>query len=667
MFEAFVGGITEAVLGYLLSQMRLPTSMRVLLNMEPSPLAFQVALAEAFEALGEAYPYWQHFSLFDQHFLTHGAAPLLARCLIRDNPPTGEELAQAWSAQLGGVSEPVRAARLAEVRPVADFFLAAFERALRAKAPFQALFDSRAHDATAAATQQIAKSNEQIYEEMTRLRADLVRLLEQERASPLPPLAREPGPFIAGGQRTHILLVSACPRGTNHVRFQTEEQQIRSRLPASHFVADPMRATRLQEFHQQMLDRPPHIWHFIGHASSAGELIFEDEYRHQEVLRLDDLRDFFDLLKNRLRLRGVFLNACYTLETARCLLPYVPHVIGWAEALDDEVALQVATTFYQTLPKTSWVEAFKIARLSIKDRAVRQTLHLLTWPTAPRLLPTAPVQWHPLPPLPQGISAAQAVQVEAIQNPDLPLDVRLQAAQQLAALGDPRRGVGLNEAGWPDIDWVPIPATSDPALGPTEAALGTFWIARYPITRTQFAAFVADREGYHTRRWWQGRSPVPPASRPAGAGHLPCTQVNWYEAQAFCQWLGDRLNLVIQLPSQAQWKKAACGPQGTRYPWGDDYQPGHANFLADGPGALTPVGLYPAGYSPYGVLDMYGNVWEWSGTRTADGICCILCGGSWKEPSGDTQAQVYLPDHPENRDGLTGFRPISLSAPPDAG
>lgn len=146
-----------------------------------------------------------------------------------------------------------------------------------------------------------------------------------------------------------------------------------------------------------------------------------------------------------------------------------------------------------------------------------------------------------------------------------------------------------------------------------------------PQRRLELPAFAIDRT--EVTRGAYGECVVQGKCRPALAADqaadsvdrlprtLPVANVSWHDAAAYCAFVGKRL------PTEAEWEKAARGPDGRRYPWGDEFacaRGNFGNFAGDGrcaedgaPGGLMPVGSFPGGASPYGALDMAGNVWEW--------------------------------------------------------
>ena len=162
--EALLAAITEAVFSFLLEKTGLTEKVQAWLGRDPQRLAFQVALARAFPRFAHAYPQWIE-SLFDEHFLTHQAASLLARTLVRTNMLTPAELATAWADQMG-LNERQRTQFIAELTPVASNFLRWLDAELRTRREFQPLFDSRTLDTIAESSQQTLEALEQVRTEL---------------------------------------------------------------------------------------------------------------------------------------------------------------------------------------------------------------------------------------------------------------------------------------------------------------------------------------------------------------------------------------------------------------------------------------------------------------------------------------------------------------------
>jgi formylglycine-generating enzyme required for sulfatase activity len=135
--------------------------------------------------------------------------------------------------------------------------------------------------------------------------------------------------------------------------------------------------------------------------------------------------------------------------------------------------------------------------------------------------------------------------------------------------------------------------------------LPDYEIGKYPVTNFEYQAFVQDT-GYQPPGHWKGNR------YPEGLGDHPVVNVNWYDAVAYCEWLGEKTDKTYRLPTEAEWEKAARGVDGRQFPWGDEWDASKCNTREGGPGTTTPVGQYsPDGDSPYGVADMAGNVLEW--------------------------------------------------------
>lgn len=122
-------------------------------------------------------------------------------------------------------------------------------------------------------------------------------------------------------------------------------------------------------------------------------------------------------------------------------------------------------------------------------------------------------------------------------------------------------------------------------------------IDKYLVTNAQYARFVS-QEAYRPPLDWENGA-IPP-----GSELHPVTMVSWYDASNYCVWAGKRL------PSEPEWEKAARGTDGRRWPWGDDMDVSRLNTYYS-VGSASDVTTYSNGASPYGVMDMAGNVFQW--------------------------------------------------------
>lgn len=131
-----------------------------------------------------------------------------------------------------------------------------------------------------------------------------------------------------------------------------------------------------------------------------------------------------------------------------------------------------------------------------------------------------------------------------------------------------------------------------------KVTLPAYRIDKYPVTNAQYARFVV-ATGHHPPPIWGG------GKIPKGQELRPVTLVSWHDAASYAKWAGKRL------PTEEEWEKAARGTDGRRWPWGEAMDASRLNTYYN-VGNTTPVTQYPQGASPYGVMDMAGNVSEWT-------------------------------------------------------
>lgn len=209
--------------------------------------------------------------------------------------------------------------------------------------------------------------------------------------------------------------------------------------------------------------------------------------------------------------------------------------------------------------------------------------------------------------------------------------------------------------------------------------LDAFWIDKTEVTNAQYQKCVIAGQCEQS-----SKSDDSDFNQP----DYPVVGVSWQDANAYCQWAGRRL------PTEAEWKKAARGDDDRVYPWGNDFVGSKLNYcdtncrgfltfiwrdrkVDDGFGKTAPVGSYPAGASPYGALDMAGNVREWvadwydgdyysnspsrNPTGPATGRRRVLRGGSWFNLQFFVRAADRVRDYPDFRGVDLGFRCLAPS------
>jgi iron(II)-dependent oxidoreductase len=175
--------------------------------------------------------------------------------------------------------------------------------------------------------------------------------------------------------------------------------------------------------------------------------------------------------------------------------------------------------------------------------------------------------------------------------------------------------------------------------------------------------------------------------------------VNWYEALAYTRWLTEQLRQsgklgtdeVVTLPSEAQWEKAARGTDGRMYPWGNEWDETKCNNRDLWLNQTTSIGIFPDGASPYGCLDMAGNVFEWTislwgqwkgdeierqfgypydssdgreNLEAGDDFLRVLRGGSFYSSQLYARCTYRGRYYPSNRDWSRGFRFVAFPISP---
>jgi formylglycine-generating enzyme required for sulfatase activity len=177
---------------------------------------------------------------------------------------------------------------------------------------------------------------------------------------------------------------------------------------------------------------------------------------------------------------------------------------------------------------------------------------------------------------------------------------------------------------------------------PRQIDVAAFYLAVTPVTNRQYQEFVRATGARQPESWTDEKFYQP---------EQPVVDVSWHDAKGYCQWAG------LRLPTEWEWEKGARGTDGRRYPWGNDDPTLELANFAMKVGQPTPVGSYPKGASPYGLLDMAGNVWEWTDSLyQRKGKHRVVRGGSFDFVAQNLRAAFRLHDHPGDRIVDVGFR-----------
>lgn len=429
-----------------------------------------------------------------------------------------------------------------------------------------------------------------------------------------------------------ILGMVASPSNMGNLNVDLEKQRVEEAL---YYLQDAglVKLTWLQgqtwrDLQQAMRRGKWHVFHFIGHGSfdatvDEGLVMLCGEDGEAQSMHATELGR---LLANHPSLRLALLNACESARgstrdlfssTASLLVQRgIPAVLAMQYPITDRAAIELARTLYESLVDGLPVDAAVVESRVAISLAVHNTVE---WGT-PVLYMRSP----------DGI-LFEMVNMEGKGEGRKKEDRRtenleeLRVAQLVLKVRDHPPDVQhsvmhVEQPLWssyqpiePELVFIPAgkflmgskkkDILADNDERPQHIVyLPDYYIAKMPVTNVHWAAFVQATGGKIPKHWKRGRIPK-------GKDNHPVVNVSWFDVMTYCQWLVELTGKPYTLPSEAQWEKAARGTDGRLYPWDNRFYKGFCNIRASG---TTPVDRYPLGASPYGVLDMLGNVWEWT-------------------------------------------------------
>jgi len=249
------------------------------------------------------------------------------------------------------------------------------------------------------------------------------------------------------------------------------------------------------------------------------------------------------------------------------------------------------------------------------------------------------------------LTSLQSELTQLLADASTSIGLRLAVGEVLGYIGDPR-----------DFDeMIQVPG-GDFLYGDNRQAapVDLFYIGKYPVTNLQYKKFLDASPQYPVpliNEDWSRPYDWDKEKRtyPEGRANHPVVLVRWEDAQAYCKWLAEQTGKPFRLPREVEWEKAARGTEGQEYPWAGDFEPGKANTSESGVRGTTPVGIYPDGASPYGVLDCAGNVLEWTADEHGGGGIALR-GGSWSGNQFEARCTARGKYFRGQSDNFIGFR-----------
>ncbi|MBN2390566.1 MAG: SUMF1/EgtB/PvdO family nonheme iron enzyme [Anaerolineae bacterium] len=447
-----------------------------------------------------------------------------------------------------------------------------------------------------------------------------------------------------------ILGMAVSPEGLPPLDIVQEKERVETALEglraAGLVTLTWLEGQTWRDLQRELRHGPWHIFHFIGHggfdrAADEGFVALVDETGNACDLSATQLGR---LLADHRDLRLALLNACegargsaqdiFSATAAILMRRGLPAVLAMQYPITDRAAIEFSRTFYEALADglpvdTATTEA-RQAISYVAPHSVEWGVPVLYMRAADGVLFDVRARQPKRQPLVESPSSVPHVvawpERDQTQMPKIPrvaeissipvLDVELVyiSPGDFVMGSDPRQGEFVQDEELPEHTLI----------------LPEYYLARTPVTNRQYLAFVQARD-YHRPEHW------PSDGFPEEQADHPVINVTWYDATAYCTWLTEQLSAEecklkvwraehwetiavdgktcrFQLPSEAEWEKGARGTDGRLYPWGNLWDAKRCNTKESRSVMTTPVDAYPLGTSPFGVLDVAGNVWEW--TRT---------------------------------------------------